>query len=237
MVLPAVMYGCESWTVKKAEHQRIDAFELRCWRRLLSPLDSKEIKPANHKGNQPWIFIERTDAEAEAPILWPPDAKSRLIGKDPDSGQDWRQKEKRAIEDKMVGWHHWFNGHELGQTLGDGEGQGGLACCSPWCSKETCLSNWTAATSCPNSGQFWRSFQLYSSYRLGQACCWTYIASQLLSSFLFCFLLPPLVLIPRGPPHVAVCVCAQSCLILWDPMDCGPPGCSVHVIFWAKILE
>ena len=94
-----------------------------------SPLDSKEIKPVNPKENQPWIFIERTDAEA--PIPWPPDAKSQLIRKDPDDEKDWRQKEKRVTEDEMAGWRHRFKGHELGQTLGDGKGQGGLACCSP----------------------------------------------------------------------------------------------------------
>ena len=84
MVFPVVMYGCESWTIKKAEHQRMDAFELWCWRRLFeSPLDCKEIQPVNHKGNECWIFIGRTDAEAEVPILWPPDAKSQLIRKRP----------------------------------------------------------------------------------------------------------------------------------------------------------
>ena len=86
---------------------------------LESSLDCKEIKPVNPKGNQPWILIGRTDAEAEAPILWPPDVNSLLIGKEPNAGKDWRQEEKRVIEDEMVGWHHWFNGHELGKTLGD----------------------------------------------------------------------------------------------------------------------
>ena len=99
------------------------------------PLDHKEIKPVNLKGNQSWIFIGRTDAEAEAPILWPPDAK-RLIGKDPDAGKDWRQEEKGLTEDEMVGWHHRFNGHESEQTPGDDEGQGSLECCSPWGWKE-----------------------------------------------------------------------------------------------------
>ena len=89
MVFPVVMYGCENWTVKKAEHQRIDAFELWCWRRFLSPLDSKEIKPVNPKGDSPWIFTGRTDAEAEAPILRPPNGKSWHIRKDPDAGKDW----------------------------------------------------------------------------------------------------------------------------------------------------
>ena len=98
---------------------------------LGSPLDSKEIKPVNSKGNQPWIFIARTDAEAEAPILWPPDVKNWLTGKDPDAGKDWWQ-EKGMTEREMAGWHHWLNGHELEHTLGDGEGQGSLACCSPW---------------------------------------------------------------------------------------------------------
>ena len=98
---------------------------------LESPLDYKEIKPVNPKGNQSWIFIGRTDAEAEALILWPPDAKNRLIGKDPDAGQEWMQEEKGMTEDEMIGWH------ELGQTLGDGEGQGSLACCSPWGCKES----------------------------------------------------------------------------------------------------
>ena len=94
MVFPVVIYGCESWTIKKAEHRRLGAFELWCWRTLgtlESPLDSKKIKPVNPKGNQPWIFTGRTDAEAEAPILWPSDMKSQLIGKDPDAGKDWRQ--------------------------------------------------------------------------------------------------------------------------------------------------
>ena len=103
---------------------------------LKSPLDNKEIKPVNPKGNQPWLFIGRTDGEAEALILWPPDAKSRLIGKDPDSGKDWGQEEKGATEDEMVGWHHRLNGHEFKQTPGDSEGQGSLVCFSPWGCKE-----------------------------------------------------------------------------------------------------
>ena len=91
---------------------------------LESPLDCKEIKPFNLKGNQPWIFIRRTDAEAETPILWPPDAKNQLIGKDHDSGKDRRQKEKVSTEDEIVGWHHWLNRNEFEQTPRDGEGQG-----------------------------------------------------------------------------------------------------------------
>ena len=147
MVFPVVMYGCESWTMKKAEHWRIDAFELWCWRRLFeSPLNCKEVQPVNPKGNQSWIFIARTDAEAETPILWPPDVKNQLIGKDADAGKDWRWEEKEMTEDEMVGWHHWHNGHEFKQTPGVGDGQGGLACCSPWSPKEldtTERLNWT----------------------------------------------------------------------------------------------
>ena len=103
---------------------------------LESSLDSKEIKPVNLKGNQPWRFIRRTDAEAEPLILWPPDGKRRLIGKDADAGKDWGQEEKGAAEDDMAGWHNWLNGYQFEQTPGDSEGQGSLACCSPWCHKE-----------------------------------------------------------------------------------------------------
>ena len=93
---------------------------------LESPLDYKEIKPVNPKGNQPWIFIGRTDAKAEAPMLWPCNVKIWLIGKDPDAGKDWRQQEKGSTEDEMVGWHHWLDGHEFEQAPGVGDGQGSL---------------------------------------------------------------------------------------------------------------
>ena len=118
MVFPSHLQ-CESWTIKKAEHWRIDAFEMWSWKTLESPLDSKEIKPVNPKGNQSWIFIGRTDAEAEAetPILWPPDEKSWLIGKHPDAGKDWGQEEKGATKDEMCGWQNQLNGHEFEQTL------------------------------------------------------------------------------------------------------------------------
>ena len=102
---------------------------------LESPLNYKEIQPVNLKGNQSWIFIGRTDAEAETPILGPPEEKSWLIRKHPDPGKDWRQEEMGTTEDEMVGWHHWHNGHEFEQAPGD-EGQGGLACCSPRGDKE-----------------------------------------------------------------------------------------------------
>ena len=104
---------------------------------LEGPLDCKEIKPINPKGNQPCIFIGRTDAEVEAPILWLSDAKCQLIGKDPDAWKDWGQKEKGEIEDEMVGWRRGLNGHEFEQTLGVSEGQGSLACCSLWGHKES----------------------------------------------------------------------------------------------------
>ena len=103
---------------------------------LESPLDCKEIKPVNPKGNQSWIFIERTDAEAETLRLWPPDVKNWLIGKDPVPGKGWRQ-EKGMTKDKMVGWYHRLDVHELEQALGVGDGQGVLACCSLWGCKES----------------------------------------------------------------------------------------------------
>ena len=137
MVFPVVMYGCESLTIKKAEHRRIDAFEPWCCRRLESPLDCKEIQPIHPKGNQSWVFIERTDVEAETPILWPPGVKSWLIGKDPDAGKDCGQDQKGTTEDEMVGWYHRLDGHEF-------EGR------EAWCAAVyrvtkswTQLSNWT----------------------------------------------------------------------------------------------
>ena len=138
MVFPVVMYGCESWTIKKAEHRRTGAFELWCWRRLESSLDCKEIQPVSPKGNQSWISLGGTDAEAEAPKLWPPDVKSRLIGKDPDAGKDWGQEEKGLTEVEMIGWHHQLNGHEFEQTPEVGDGQGSLASMGP----QTVGHNW-----------------------------------------------------------------------------------------------
>ena len=111
-----------------------NAFEMWWWRRLLRPLGQKDQTSQTSKRNQLWIFFEKT--ETEAPILWPPDVKSQLIGKDPSTGKDWGQEEKWVTEDEVVGWHHWLNRHEFEQTLGDGKGQGSLVCCSPWCHKE-----------------------------------------------------------------------------------------------------
>ena len=113
---------------------------------LESPLDCKEIQPVHPKGDQSWVFIGRTGVEAEIPILWPPDAKSWLIWKDPSDAKDWGQKEKWTTEDEMVGWHHWLDGHGFGWTLGVGDGQGGLACCGSWGCKESDTTeqlNWT----------------------------------------------------------------------------------------------
>ena len=114
MVFPVVMYGCESSTVKKAEHWKIDAFGTVVLEKTLeSPLDCKEIQPVHPKGDQSWVFIGRTDAEAETPIVLPPHAKSWLIGKDPDAGRDWGQEEKGTTEDEMAEWLHRLDGHEF----------------------------------------------------------------------------------------------------------------------------
>ena len=108
------MYGCESWTVKKAERRRIDAFDCVVLEKTVeSSLDCKEIQPIHPKGDQSWVFIGRTDAEAETPILWPTHAKSWLIGKVPDAGRDWGQEEKGTTEDEMVEWYLQFNGHGI----------------------------------------------------------------------------------------------------------------------------
>ena len=109
------MYGCESWTIKKAKCWRTDAFELWCWRRLSSPLDCKEIQPILSKGDLSWVFIGRTNVEAETLILGPHDVKNWFTGKDPDAGKDWKQKEKEMTEDEMVGWHHRLNDMSLGK--------------------------------------------------------------------------------------------------------------------------
>ena len=109
---------------------------------LESPLDCKEIQPVHSEGDQPWVFFGRNDAKAEAPVLWPPHVKCWLIGKDCDAGRDWGQEEKGTIEDEMAGWHHWLNGREFGWTPGDGDGQGGLACCDSWGRKEWDTTEW-----------------------------------------------------------------------------------------------
>ena len=143
MVFPVVMYGCESWTIKKAECRRIDAFELWCWRRLLRvPWTARSSNQSILKEIQSWIFIGRTDIEAKTPIIWPPDAKNWFIGKDPDAGRDCGQEEKGTTEDEMVGWHHWLDGHEFEWTPGVGYEQGGLVCCDSWGPKVSDMTEW-----------------------------------------------------------------------------------------------
>ena len=145
MHIPVVMYGCKSWTIKLSAKELM---LLNCgvgedsWESLGLQGD----QTINPKGNESWIFIGRTDAKAENPILWPPDAKNWLTGKDPGVGKDWRQKEKGTTEDEMVGWHHRLNGHEVEQAPGVGDRQGSLACCSPWGCKESDMTeqqNWS----------------------------------------------------------------------------------------------
>ena len=130
------MYGCESWTIKKAEHWRSDAFQLWCWRRLLRvPWTARRSNQSILKEISPGYSLEGVDAEAEVPIFWPPNAKNWLTGKDPDVGKDWRHEEKGTTEDETVGWHHCLDGHEFKQALGDSDGQG-----SEWHTK---WLNWT----------------------------------------------------------------------------------------------
>ena len=133
--------------LKKAENWSIDALELWCYRRfLIVPWTARRSNQSILKGNQSWMFTGRTDVEAETPVLWPPHAKSWLIGIDSDAGRDWGQEEKGTTEDEMAGWHHGLDGCESEWTLGDGDGQGGLACCDSWGRKESDTTerlNWT----------------------------------------------------------------------------------------------
>ena len=150
MVFLVVRYGCESWQYIFLSFYK-ESWVLKNWcfwtvvleKTLESPLYCKEIQLVHYKGNQSWIFIGRTDAEVETPILWTPDAKNWLIRKDPDSGRDWRQEQKGETED-MFGCHHWLDGHEFEKAPGVGDGQGSLECFSPWgCKVSTQMSNWT----------------------------------------------------------------------------------------------
>ena len=137
MVFPVVMYRYESWAIKKTTPKNWCLQTVVLQKTSESPLDRKEIKAVNLKGNQPWILFGSTDVEAEVPVVWSPDANSRLTGKVSDVGKNWGQKENRVSEDEMAGWHHPCNGHEPGQTPGDGKGQGSLTCCSPGGHKES----------------------------------------------------------------------------------------------------
>ena len=146
MLFPVVMYGCEldceeSWVPKNWCFWTVVLEKT-----LESPLDFKEVQPVLSKGHQSWVFFGRTDAKAETPILWPPDVKSWLIGKDSDAWRDWGQEEKGTTEDEMAGWHHWLDGRKSEWTPGVGDGQGGLACCGSWGRKESDTTerlNWT----------------------------------------------------------------------------------------------
>ena len=148
--LSSQSYGFSSSHVWMWELDCKESWALKNWcfwtvvleKTLESPLDCKEIQPVHSEGNQSWIFIGRTDAKAETPTLWPPDAKNWLIGKDPDAGKGWRWEEKGTTEDEMLGWPHWLDGHEFEQALGVGDGQGSLVCCSPWGCKESDMTEW-----------------------------------------------------------------------------------------------
>ena len=172
MVVPVVMYGCESWTIKKAEHRKIDAFELWCWRRLLRvPWTARRSNKSILKEISPG----RTDAEAETPILWLPDAKSWLTGKDPDGGKDWGQEEKGMTKDEMIGWHDRLDGHEFEQVLGVGDGQGSLACCSSWGCKELDMTewlNWTELITHSSSYNTWKVFSEEEAYYVSIISVW-----------------------------------------------------------------
>ena len=154
---------------------------------LESPLDCKEIQSVHPKGDQSWVFIGRTDVEAEIPILWPPDVKSWLIGKDPDAGKDWGQKEKGTTEDEMVGGHHRLNGHGFGWTLGVGDRRGGLACCSSWGYKESdtterlnWLTKWSSGFPCflQLKSEFCnKEFMIWAPVSYWSFFCWLYGAS------------------------------------------------------------
>ena len=160
---------------------------------LESPLDCKDIQPVHPRGNQSWIFIGGTDAEAETPVLWPPDAKNWLIGKDPDAGKDWGQEEKGTTEDEIVGWHHRLNGHESELALGVGVGQGSMVCCSSWGHRELDITewlNWTELnwTCCL---QFTTRRQVYKEFILQVVCHllnWFWVLSQNMRHKKFYFL-------------------------------------------------
>ena len=206
VIFPVVMHGCKSCTITKVEHWRTDAFELWCWWLLRVPWTARRSNQLiiKKKKNHSWIFI-RSDAEAEAPILWPPDTINRLIRKGAYAGKDWRQEEKWTKEDEGVEWCHWLNGHEFEQAPGDGERQGSSLCCHRIAKSRTQLSYWTTTSllmmfrTTPHFFQF-SSFpsdytEMSSSFPFLQFC------QHLLSHF--------------------------SCVWLCDPMDCsllGSPG-------------
>ena len=193
---------------------------------LKSPLDHKEIQPVHPKGDQSWVFIGRTDAEAETPILWPPDAKSWLIWKGPDAGKDWGQEEKGTTEDEMVGWHHQLNGHGFGWNPKVGDGQGGLACCGSWGHRVehdwATELNWYS----PLGRRVGCDFHFHFVFRN------TPKFSQRLSR-------PSVRFQPRRPLVSALGL--HACWVAYEtdsgPTDCTPPNSSVHEILQARILE
>ena len=140
---------------------------------LESPLECKDIQPVHSKGDQPWDFFGRNDARAETPVLWPPHAKSWLIGKDSDAGRDWGQEKKRTTEDEMAGWHHWLNGCESGWTPGVGDGQVGLACCDSWGCKESDMTEWLNWTELMTVWSQIRSLQFSMSWESSFLAAWT----------------------------------------------------------------
>ena len=169
MVFPVVICGYEIWTIKKAECQRIDIFELLVLNKTLeSPLDCKEIKRVNPKGNKSRMLIGSTDAEAETPIIWPPDAKNWLLGRAPDAGKDWRWEEKGTTENEMAAWSHWHNGHDFEQPLGVGDGG------EAWhASVHGVIKSWTWMSYWPELATCWR--------RISQ-CIVEYLAAHWLPS-------------------------------------------------------
>ena len=171
MVFLVVMYACASWTIHTEGGwvpKNLCFWTVMLEKKLESPLDSK-IKSVNPKGNQPWIFIGRTNANAEVPILRPPDAKNWLIGKDPDAAKDWRQEEKGTTDNKMIGWHHRLNGPEFEQGPGDGEGQGSLVCCSSWGHKELDMTEWLNNNKDHSLKTWYSKIQIHSAL-----CLWGY---------------------------------------------------------------
>ena len=211
-----------------------------------SPLDSKEIKPVNPKGNQPWILIGRTDAKTEAPVLCPPDAKSWLIGKDPDAGKEWRREEKGMTEDEMVGWHHRLNRHEFEQTQGDGEGQGSLGFFSPW-GPESDMTEWLNN----NNNMYILNKKLPETVRdysqvtnTWSPICWCLAAEpaavlqKIVTSVLLCLLsvhTQPRTWLPDVPSvRLEVCWCAPGTQPTWCAgVQWGPGQRSVSTRSWA----
>ena len=224
-----------SWTIKKAECPRIDAFELWCWRRLLRvPWTARRSNQSILKEFSPGCSL---DVEAETPILWPPDAKNWLIGKDPDAGKDWGQEEKGMTEDEMVGWHHRLNGHRFWWTPGVGAGQGGLACCDSWGLKEldtTEQLDWADAVISFVCCCCWVTSVVSDSVRPHRwqptrlPCPWD---SPGKNTAMGCHFLLQCMEVKRESEV------AQSCPTLQDSMYCSLRGSSIHGIFQARVLE